>query len=156
MRFDLSINILTNHAYQRGVITVFGGDQKRPNIHIEDVTDVYVQALEWPIAKLAGQIFNAGYENHTISQLAEFVKKVVQEEFPDKKPIKIEKSESNDNRSYHVNSDKIYRALGWRPKRTIEDAVRDLCQAFRRGEFSDAMQNDAYSNVKTIKKLALK
>jgi len=55
-----------------------------------------------------------------------------------------------------VNSDKIYRALGWRPKRTIEDAVRDLCQAFRRGEFSDAMQNDAYSNVKTIKKLALK
>jgi len=156
MRFDLSINILTNHAYQRGVITVFGGDQKRPNIHIEDVTDVYVQALEWPVAKLAGQIFNAGFENHTISQLAEFVKKVVEEEFPDKKPIKIEKSKSNDNRSYHVNSDKIYRALGWKPKHTIEDAVRDLCQAFRRGEFSDAMQNDAYSNVKTIKKLALK
>jgi len=156
MRFDLSINILTNHAYQRGVITVFGGDQKRPNIHIEDVTDVYVQALEWPIAKLAGQIFNAGFENHTISQLAEFVKKVVEEEFPDKKPIKIEKSKSDDNRSYHVNSDKIYRALGWKPKHTIEDAVRDLCQAFRRGEFSDAMQNDAYSNVKTIKKLALK
>jgi nucleoside-diphosphate-sugar epimerase len=156
MRFDLSINILTNHAYQRGVITVFGGKQKRPNIHIEDVTDVYVQALEWPAEKLAGQIFNAGYENHTISQLAEFVKKVVEEEFPEKKPIKVETTESNDNRSYHVNSDKIFRFFGWKPKRTIEDAVRDLCQAFRRGEFLDAMRNDAYSNVKTIKKLALK
>jgi nucleoside-diphosphate-sugar epimerase len=156
MRFDLSINILTNHAYQRGVITVFGGKQKRPNIHIEDVTDVYVQALEWPAEKLAGQIFNAGYENHTISQLAEFVKKVVEEEFPEKKPIKVETTESNDNRSYHVNSDKIFRFFGWKPKRTIEDAVRDLCQAFRRGEFLDAMKNDAYSNVKTIKKLALK
>jgi len=156
MRFDLSINILTNHAYQRGVITVFGGKQKRPNIHIEDVTDVYVEALEWPAEKLAGQIFNAGYENHTISQLAEFVKKVVEEEFPEKKPIKIETTESNDNRSYHVNSDKIFRFFGWKPKRTIEDAVRDLCQAFRRGEFLDAMKNDAYSNVKTIKKLALK
>lgn len=156
MRFDLSINILTNHAYQRGVITVFGGKQKRPNIHIEDVTDVYVEALEWPVEKLAGQIFNAGYENHTISQLAEFVKKVVEEEFPEKKPIKIETTESNDNRSYHVNSDKIFRFFEWKPKRTIEDAVRDLCQAFRRGEFLDAMKNDAYSNVKTIKKLALK
>ena len=156
MRFDLSINILTNHAYQRGVITVFGGKQKRPNIHIEDVTDVYVQALEWPAEKLAGQIFNAGYENHTISQLAEFVKKVVEEEFPEKKPIKVETTESNDNRSYHVNSDKIFRFFGWKPKRTIEDAVQDLCQAFRRGEFLDAMKNDAYSNVKTIKKLALK
>jgi len=156
MRFDLSINILTNHAYQRGVITVFGGKQKRPNIHIEDVTDVYVEALEWPAEKLAGQIFNAGYENHTISQLAEFVKKVVEEEFPEKKPIKVETTESNDNRSYHVNSDKIFRFFGWKPKRTIEDAVRDLCQAFRRGEFLDAMKNDAYSNVKTIKKLALK
>ena len=156
MRFDLSINILTNHAYQRGVITVFGGKQKRPNIHIEDVTDVYVEALEWPAEKLAGQIFNAGYENHTISQLAEFVKKVVEEEFPEKKPIKVETTESNDNRSYHVNSDKIFRFFGWKPKRTIEDAVRDLCQAFRRGEFLDAMKNDAYSNVKTIKKIALK
>ena len=156
MRFDLSINILTNHAVHRGVITVFGGNQKRPNIHIEDVTDVYVQALEWPAEKLAGEIFNAGYENHTISQLADFVRRVVEEEYPEKKPIRIEKTESNDNRSYHVNSDKIHRILGWKPKRTIEDAVRDLCRAFRRGEFSDSMKSDTYSNVKTIKKLALK
>lgn len=155
MRFDLSINILTNHAVRRGVITVFGGAQKRPNIHIEDVTDVYVAALEWPAAKLAGQTFNVGYENHSIAQLAEFVKDVVEDEFPARKPIGVQTTVSNDNRSYHVNSDKIARVLGWRPKRTIEDAVRDLCRAFKRDEFPDSLTSDRYSNVKTIKSLAL-
>lgn len=155
MRFDLSINILTNHAVSRGTITVFGGTQKRPNIHIEDVTDVYVSALAWPAAKLAGQIFNVGYENHSIAQLAEFVKSVVEKEFPAKRPIGVQTTSSNDNRSYHVNSDKIFRVLGWKPKRTIEDAVRDLCQAFKRGEFADSLTNERYSNVKTIKALAL-
>jgi nucleoside-diphosphate-sugar epimerase len=155
MRFDLSINILTNHAVNRGKITVFGGTQKRPNIHIEDVTDVYAAALRWPAEKLAGQIFNVGFENHTIAQLANFVKTVVESEFPDKGPIGIEKTDSNDNRSYHVNSEKITRVLGWRPKRTIEDAVRDLCRAFKRGEFADSLTNERYSNVKTIKALAL-
>jgi nucleoside-diphosphate-sugar epimerase len=155
MRFDLSINILTNHAVNRGIITVFGGKQKRPNIHIEDVTDVYLQSVEWPTEKLAGEIFNVGYENHTIAQLADFVKNVVEDEFPDKKPIQIQTTESNDNRSYHVNSDKIARVLDWRPKRTIEDAVRDLCKAFKRGEFPDSMSSEKYSNVKTIKTLEL-
>ncbi len=155
MRFDLSINILTNHAVNREVITVFGGKQKRPNIHIEDVTDVYLQSLEWPAEKLAGEIFNVGYENHTIDQLAHFVKNVVEDEFPKKKSIQIQTTESNDHRSYHVNSDKISRVLGWRPKRTIEDAVRDLCKAFKREEFPDSMSNGKYSNVKTIKALAL-
>jgi nucleoside-diphosphate-sugar epimerase len=155
MRFDLSINILTNLAVNRGVITVFGGKQKRPNIHIEDVTDVYLQSLEWPADKLAGEIFNVGYENHSIAQLANFVKDVVEDEFPEKAPISITTSESNDNRSYHVNSDKIYRVFGWKPKRTIEDAIRDLCQAFKRGEFQDSLTSDNYSNVKTIKSLDL-
>ncbi|PWU09354.1 MAG: UDP-glucose 4-epimerase, partial [Verrucomicrobia bacterium] len=155
MRFDLSINILTNHAVNQRMITVFGGKQKRPNIHIEDVTDVYLQSLQWPTEKLGGEIFNVGYENHTIEQLANFVKGVVEDEFPEKKPIPIRMTESNDNRSYHVNSDKITKVLGWRPKRTIEDAVRDLCKAFKREEFPDSLSNDKYSNVKTIKGLVL-
>jgi nucleoside-diphosphate-sugar epimerase len=155
MRFDLSINILTNLAYNNGVITVFGGKQKRPNIHIEDITDLYVDAIEYPKEKIAGEIFNAGYENHTISQLAEFIKGVVEREFPQKAPITIKTTESNDNRSYHVNSDKIARILGWKPKRTIEDAIKDICDAFRRGEFPDSLSNDKYSNVKTIKQLEL-
>lgn len=155
MRFDLSINILTNLAVNKREITVFGGKQKRPNIHIEDVTDVYLEALEWPQEKLAGEIFNVGYENHSIAQLAEFVKGVVEDEFPEKAPISITTTESNDNRSYHVNSDKIFRILGWKPKRTIEDAIRDLCRAFKRGEFSDSLTSTNYSNVKIIKELNL-
>lgn len=155
MRFDLSVNILTSHAVNRGVITVFGGAQKRPNIHIEDVTDVYLESLRWPTDKLAGQIFNVGYENHTIGQLAERVRFVVEDEFPEKPPVRVETVQSNDNRSYHVNSDKITRVLGWRPRRAIEDAVRDLCAAFRRGEFADSLTNERYSNVNTIKSLGL-
>src|SRR5271154_6019035 len=97
MRFDLTVNILTNHAVNKGLITVFGGAQKRPNIHIEDVTDLYVELLELPAAKIAGETFNAGYENFTVAQLADFVKKVVEEEFPEKKPISITTTPSDDN-----------------------------------------------------------
>jgi nucleoside-diphosphate-sugar epimerase len=155
MRFDLTVNILTNHAVNRGVVTVFGGAQKRPNIHIEDITDLYVELLETDPSLISGEAFNAGYENHTVSQLAQFVKEVVEAEFPEKAPIRIETTESNDNRSYHVSSRKIANVLGWKPKRTIEDAVRDLCQAFKDGRFPDSMTNDAYVNVKTVKSLGL-
>ena len=88
MRFDLTVNILTNHAVNRGVISVFGGAQKRPNIHIEDVTELYVQMLDYPAELVAGEIFNAAYENHTVSQLALIVKDVVEKEFPGKAPIR--------------------------------------------------------------------
>ncbi len=155
MRFDLTVNILTNHAVNRGVVTVFGGTQKRPNIHIEDITDLYVELLQTDPALITGEAFNAGYENHTVSQLAQFVKEVVEEEFPQKAPIQIETTASNDNRSYHVSSRKIANILGWKPKRTIGDAVRDLCQAFKEGRFPDSMTNDAYVNVKTVKSLGL-
>jgi nucleoside-diphosphate-sugar epimerase len=150
------VNILTNHAVNRGLITVFGGAQKRPNIHIDDVTDLYVKMLEFPDELVAGEIFNAGYENHTVSQLAEIAKTVVEREFPEKAPIRIETTATNDNRSYHVNSRKIAERLGYRPERTIEDAVRDLCCAFKAGKFANSLGNDDYVNVKTVKKLELR
>ena len=156
MRFDLTVNILTNHAINRGVITVFGGAQKRPNIHIEDVTDLYVKLLEYPEPMIAGKVFNAGYENHTVSQLAEIAKTVVEREFPEKAPIRIETTSTNDNRSYHVSSRKIAEELGFVPSRTIEDAVADLCRAFKAGLFDNSMGNDEYVNVKTVKKLGLR
>jgi len=157
MRFDLTVNILTNHAYHKGVITVFGGTQKRPNIHIEDVTDLYVELLKYPTVKIAGETFNAGYENFTVAQLAEFVKKIVEEEFPGKAPIGIKTTASDDNRSYHVSSRKIAQRLGWKPKRSIEDAVRDLCRAFKEGKFkTDTMTDPTYFNVKTVKSVGLK
>lgn len=156
MRFDLTVNILTNCAVNNGVITIFGGTQKRPNVHIEDITDLYVELLEAPKELIAGEAFNAGYENHTVAQLAEFVRKVVEDEFPAKAPIRLETTTSDDNRSYHVSSRKIAEKLGWKPSRTIEDAVRDLCDAFREGKFPQSMSDDNYVNVRAVKKLQLR
>jgi nucleoside-diphosphate-sugar epimerase len=157
MRFDLTVNILTNHAYHRGVITVYGGDQKRPNIHIDDVTELYVELLSLPKEKIAGETFNAAYQNQTVNELAEIVRKIVEEEFPEKRPIRVERTSTNDPRSYHVSSRKIAERLGWRPKRSIEDAVRDLCRAFKTGKFkTNTLADDAFINVKTVKKLGLK
>ena len=156
MRFDLSVNILTNHAINRGVITVFGGSQQRPNIHIEDVTDLYVELLELPDEMIAGEIFNAGYQNYTIAELAEMVRSVVEEEMPETKPISIETTPSNDLRSYHVSSKKIAEKLGYRPKRSVQDAVRDICQAFRAGKLPNSLEDDQYMNVRTVQKIGLK
>ncbi len=156
MRFDLTVNILTNHAVNRGLITVFGGSQKRPNIHVEDVTDLYVQLLEYPDELIAGEIFNAGYQNHTVSELAEMTKKVVEEEMPEKAPIQIQTTPSNDLRSYHVSSKKIADKLGFVPQRTVEDAIRDVCKAIKAGKFENSMENEEYVNVKTVKKIGLK
>jgi nucleoside-diphosphate-sugar epimerase len=156
MRLDLTINILTNHAINKGTITVFGGTQKRPNIHIDDIADLYVDLLERPAAQIAGDTFNAGYENFTVAQLADQVKGIVEQEFPEKAPIPIETTPSNDLRSYHVSSKKILQKLGWAPKRTIEDAVRDLCRAFKAGKLPNSMTDPKYINVTTVKSLALK
>jgi nucleoside-diphosphate-sugar epimerase len=155
MRFDLTVNILTNHAVNRGVITVFGGAQKRPNIHIDDVTDLYVKALQYPDELVASETFNAGYENYTVAELAEMVRGVVEVEFPEKAPIRIETTTTDDNRSYHVSSRKITEKLDYRPRLTIEDAVRDICRAFKSGKFQNSMTNDAYINVRTLKELEL-
>ena len=157
MRFDLTVNILTNHAVNRRVITVFGGDQKRPNIHIDDVTELYVELLTMPKEKIAGEIFNAAYQNQTVNELAEIVRKIVEEEFPEKKPIRVERTSTNDPRSYHVSSRKIAEKLDWQPKRTIEDAVRDLCRAFKAGKFqTNTLTDGSFINVKTVKQLGLK
>lgn len=155
MRLDLTVNILTNHAVKRGVITVFGGSQKRPNIHIEDITDLYVELLDLPAEKIAGEIFNAGYQNHTVSEIADIVKKVVEVEMPEKAPIRIDTTPSDDLRSYHISSEKIARVLGYKPKRTIEDAARDVCRAIRECKLPDSMSDDQYFNVNIIKKIGL-
>lgn len=155
MRFDLSVNILTNHAVNRRVITVFGGSQKRPNIHIEDITDLYVQLLDFPDHLIASEIFNAGYQNYTIADIAEMVRSVVEEEMPRETPIKIETTPSNDLRSYHVSSEKIARVLGFVPKHTIQDAVRDICNAIRDGKLPNSLEDERYINVKTVQKIGL-
>ncbi len=150
LRLDLSVNILTNLAVNTRKITIFGGAQKRPNIHIDDITDLYVDLVDMPERAIAGQIFNASYQNQTIARLGEIVRTVVTGEMPNLAPIEIETTTSNDLRSYHVSSEKIERVLGFVPKRTVEDAVRDLCGAFRAGKIPDPLEDIRYYNVKTI------
>lgn len=152
-RLDLSVNILTNHAVNNKKVMVFGGEQQRPNLHIQDMCDLYQLLLELPDEKVAGETFNAGYQNQSIMEIAKIVKKVVQEEFPEMGEIPIVTTPSNDNRSYRITSDKIAAKLGFRPKRTIEDAVRDLCVAFRKGALPDSMTDDRYHNVKVLKRI---
>ena len=155
-RLDLSVNILTNHAVNKGKITVFGGSQLRPNLHVKDYADMCQLLLAAPEEKIANQIFNVGFQNMSILDIAKTVKKVVEEEFPEKKDIPIEITESNDLRSYHINSDKIKLALGYQPKYSVEDAVRDLCKAFREGRLPNSFDDDSYYNVRTMKAIGAK
>ncbi len=150
MRFDLTVNILTSHAVNRRLITVFGGAQLRSNIHISDVAELYCKLLEWPGALIAGQTFNAAYENYPVSELAQMVRRVVEHELPGE-PIRIETSPTDDLRSYHVSSKRIARVLGYRPRRTIEEAIQDLCGAFKVGRFPDSLTDDRYYNVRAVK-----
>jgi nucleoside-diphosphate-sugar epimerase len=153
LRLDLSVNILTNHAITNDKITVFGGSQLRPNLHIQDYCDAVKLLIDAPKEKIANEIFNVGFQNMTIMDIAHLVKKVVQEEYPEKKEIAIVTTPSDDLRSYHINSDKIKRVLGFAPKFTIEDAVRDLCVAFKEGRVPNSFDDDRYYNVKRLKRL---
>lgn len=152
-RLDLSVNILTNHAITNGKITVFGGSQLRPNLHIQDYCDAVETFLTAPAEKIQNETFNVGYQNLSLMEIAELVRRVVLEEFPDRKSLEIVTTPTDDIRSYHINSDKIKRVLGYAPRRTIEDAVRELCVAFREGKLPDSMSDDRYFNVRLLKKL---
>jgi len=149
-RLDVIVNILTNHAVTNGRIRVFGGSQKRPNLHIEDMVGVYLYLLQQPGDKIDGKIWNAGYQNHTLLELAEIVKRVVGGD------LEIVIEPTDDMRSYHVSSAKITRDIGFVPRHTIEDAVRDLVAAFAAGKLPDSMSDVKYSNIQTMQSLNLK
>lgn len=150
-RFDLTANILTAHAVLRQEMTVFGGNQRRPNLHMKDMVACYEALLQAKDEKIAGETFNVGAENMKVSAIAELVAEVVYQEkdgmYP--KPTIITES-STDTRSYHVNSDKIRDTLGFVPEHGVADAVRDLCARFESGMFKDALTNPLYTNVKQL------
>jgi nucleoside-diphosphate-sugar epimerase len=127
----------------------------RPNLHVDDMVDAYQLMLEAPHEKIHGEIFNIGFQNYSIAEIAGMVKRVVEEEMPEKGDIKITTTPTNDMRSYHVNSDKVKRVLGFAPKRRVEDAVRDLTCAFRNYLLPDSFDEDWYYNVRTMKKLGV-
>jgi nucleoside-diphosphate-sugar epimerase len=149
-RLDLVVNILTNHAVNTRNIKVFGGSQLRPNLHIEDMTDLYCMCLGAPDEQIDGRIWNAGYENHTVRQLAETVKEVVGG------PITLQVLPTDDMRSYHVSSERIRREFGFVPKRTIGQAVSDLNGAFEDGRLLNSMTDSRYYNIRVMQEARLK
>lgn len=151
-RLDLSVNILTNHAVNKGKITVFGGAQLRPNLHIDDYVELCELLLNADKNLVHKEIFNCGYENMSIAHIAELVKERVETRFPDREPIDIEYTESDDMRSYHIDSSKIQNVLGFKPSRSIAQAIDELCDAFIGGDIPDSF-DDRYFNVKVLKKI---
>lgn len=155
-RLDLSVNILTNHAVNKSLITVFGGEQLRPNLHIGDYSRVVRLLMRAEVSKVANQTFNVGAENLSMSRIAKLVQRRVEElndDYGRSSIIKISFAESNDNRSYHINSDKIKRLLGFVPRSTVDDAIKELYQAFHAGKLPNPLSDEKYFNVKTLKSL---
>ena len=150
LRLDLTVNILTSHAVNTGRITVFGGDQLRPNIHIEDMADAYLRLLDAPAEAIDGRVWNAGYDNMRVRDIAEVVRSEVDP------GLEIVVTPTNDNRSYHVSSEQIHRDLGFRARRTVRDAVVDLREAFAAGRVPNAMDDDRYYNIRRMQALNLR
>lgn len=148
-RLDVIVNILTNHAVNTGKVKVMGGNQLRPNIHIDDMCDVYLMSLQLADEAIDGKVYNVGEKNHSVTELAEIVASVVGPH------VEKEFLPTNDPRSYHVSSEKILRELGYAPKRTIKDAVSDLVAAFAAGKLPDSMSDPRYFNIKMMQQVKL-
>ncbi len=148
MRFDLSVNILTNYAYNKGYIRVFGGKQSRPNIHIEDMCSIYENLFEIDFLNINGEIFNAGVENLKIIEIAEIIKNIFKEDL--KKDVEIKIEPSNDIRSYQINSDKIQKLLNFKFKYTVKNAVEDLIGEFKKNNLKNTL-DPKWQNIQVLK-----
>ena len=148
-RLDVVVNILTNLAYHKRKISVFGGDQLRPNIHIKDMVKAYDVLIDAKKSEVSGEIFNAGYENKTVLDLANTVKTVIGED------VQLKSTPTDDNRSYHISSEKIKKVLGFESKYTISDAVTDLKIAFKKGLLPNSLHDDKYFNIKRMQSTKL-
>ena len=140
MRLDVAVNLLTMQALEKGQITVFGGNQVRPNIHMDDITDVYLHFIDHP--KYSG-VFNAGFENIKIIDIANLITKYI--------PVEIKVTESNDPRSYRINSDKLL-ATGFKPKKNVEHAVQEIIESYHNGILKD---KDQFYNLKWMQKMRI-
>ena len=150
LRLDLSVNILTNHAVNKNKITVFGGAQLRPNFHVRDCAELYVKCLALPAEQIDGKVFNAGYQNLSLDAIADKVRDIVGSH------VEIVHKPTDDNRSYHISSEKILRELGYSPRFTIEDAIRELVEAFRAGKIPDSFTNPLFFNIKRMQEINLR
>lgn len=149
-RLDVVVNILTNLAYHKGEINVFGGSQLRPNIHIHDMVRAYDCLINADSDIISNQIFNAGYENQSVLSLAKTVQKIIGPQ------VKLNQIQTDDNRSYHISSKKIKDVLGFVTEKTIEDAVVDLKNAFDKKLLPNSLEDEKYFNIKRMNNLGLK
>ena len=148
MRFDLTVNILTNFAYNKKYIKVFGGEQFRPNIHIDDMCEIYEKLIFNDTKHINGQIFNAGKENLKVIEIAKKVKKIVEERVNEK--VEIRTTPSNDIRSYQINSEKIINLLPFKFKRNVDQAILDLVEKFEEKKLLDTF-NEKWINLNILK-----
>ena len=149
-RLDVVVNIFTNLAFNIRKISIFGGSQLRPNIHISDMIRAYLYLIESSKSKVSGEIFNVGYFNHSVEELGEIVKKNIG------KDVVLEKTSTDDNRSYHISSNKIKKILNFQTEKNIDDAVKDLKFAFEKGLLPNSLDNEKYFNIKRMKNINLK
>ena len=148
-RLDVVVNILTNLAYHKRKISVFGGKQLRPNIHIKDMAKVYDVLINAQKSKVSGEIFNVGYENKTVLDLANTVKSVLGDD------IQLVETPTDDNRSYHISSKKIKKILDFDSEFTIKNAVNDLRIAFKKNLLPNSLTDEKYFNIKRMKSIKL-
>ena len=148
-RLDVVVNILTNHAFHNREIKVFGGDQLRPNLHIDDMANSYMAILNADTRKINGQIFNVGFKNQSVNELANDVKEVIGDD------VKIINTKSDDNRSYHVSSEKIKDILGFETKYTVKNAVSDLKSAFEKKLLVNTFNDEMFFNIKRMNSIKL-
>ena len=148
-RLDVIVNILTNNGYNKRKIMINGGKQKRPNIHIQDMVNAYLNVIDQPNEIIKNQIFNVGFENYTLDEIGALVKKSLGED------IFVEHRETDDERSYHISSKKISRVLGFKPLFSIEQAINDLREAFDKKLLRDSFDDPKYFNIKMMQKINL-
>ena len=149
-RLDVVVNILTNLAFHKREITIFGGSQLRPNIHIKDMAEAYISLINGPKEKVAGEIFNAGYENHSVRQIGEIVKEAIGQD------VVLKTVPTDDNRSYHVSSEKMKKVLGFTATNTIRDACLELKHAFETGLLPNSLEDELYFNIKRMQSSDMK
>ena len=142
-RFDLVVNLLAAKAVCEREITIFGGDQWRPFIHVDDAAEAIIRCLEAPLANVKGQIFNVVSENYRIRQIGEIIKELLPGTV-----VHIEEGKV-DRRNYHVSFDKIKKKLNFVPMKSVRDAILEIKEAFERGEITDYSANE-YSNYRFL------
>lgn len=145
MRLDLTVNLLTVQALEKRHMTILGGSQYRPNIHIKDMVRAYTKMIKYPKNKVSGKIYNVGYENYSILDIAQMIKKVLKDP-----SIGIDVKPTDDLRSYRINSRKIKKELGFVPIHSVARAISDIARAYKSGRIPSPLDDIRYINIKTM------